>query len=67
MGASTKMALILSFLIPQLALVLADSTCTPYPIAAEIRNVTLSNAKTRWGVALSVGTPAQDFALMPDW
>lgn len=67
MGVSTKMAQILSLLIPQIALVLADSACAPYPIAAEIRNVTLSNAKTRWGVALSVGSPAQEFSLMPDW
>lgn len=61
------MAQILSFLLLQIALVLADSACAPYPIAAEIGNVTLSNDKTAWGVELSVGTPKQTFALMPEW
>ncbi|KAF3771068.1 hypothetical protein M406DRAFT_349534 [Cryphonectria parasitica EP155] len=46
----------------------SSSQCTPTPISAVISNVTVANspndAQVR-GVAISVGTPAQDFAFMP--
>jgi hypothetical protein len=41
--------------------------CVPYPIAARIGNVTLSNGQTSRGIAYSVGSPQQEFAFLPQW
>ncbi|KIN05183.1 hypothetical protein OIDMADRAFT_101942 [Oidiodendron maius Zn] len=46
---------------------LAFADCVPYPIAAKIGNVTLSNGQTARGISYSVGTPEQDFAFLPQW
>ncbi|RYP50188.1 hypothetical protein DL768_004244 [Monosporascus sp. mg162] len=44
-----------------------SAQCVPYPIAATIGNVSLSNGQLARGVALSVGEPPQDFAFLPQW
>lgn len=41
--------------------------CAPYPISVPIRDVHLSNGQIMRGVAMSVGTPAQNFAFLPQW
>ena len=41
--------------------------CVPYPIAAKIGNVSLSNGQFARGIPLSVGTPQQEFAFLPQW
>lgn len=46
--------------------VFADS-CVPPPISLDISNVTLSNSKTAWGIGMTVGTPGQPMAVMPQW
>jgi len=46
---------------------LASAECAPYPLSTKIRNVTLSNGQVSRGIALSVGTPEQDFAFLPQW
>lgn len=56
-----------SLLIVCRALGVMSADCVPYPIAAPITNVSLSNGHVARGVALSVGTPAQDFAFLPQW
>jgi hypothetical protein len=48
-----------------LRLVAAD--CVPYPIAAKIGNVTLSNGQISRGIAYSVRSPEQEFAFLPQW
>src|SRR4051812_10593992 len=45
----------------------ASADCAPYPIAARLGNVTLSNRQTTRGIALAIGTPEQNFAFMPQW
>lgn len=67
MAVGTKMARILVYLIPQIALSLAADSCAPKPIPVGIEDVTLSNNKTARGVALSVGSPKQNFAFSPMW
>ena len=37
----------------------------PGPIAVPITDLPLSNGETRRGVALSIGTPAQNFSVIP--
>ncbi|EEY20148.1 conserved hypothetical protein [Verticillium alfalfae VaMs.102] len=44
-----------------------STQCLPYPVAAKIGNVTLSNAQEARGVAVSIGTPEQEFAFLPQW
>jgi hypothetical protein len=46
---------------------LADADCGPYPISIKIGNVTLSNQANARGLAVSVGSPQQDFAFLPQW
>lgn len=41
--------------------------CAPYPVRAPIANVTLSNNNIARGIALSVGSPEQHFAFLPQW
>jgi hypothetical protein len=41
--------------------------CVPYPIAATIGNVSLSNGQLARGANLSVGHPPQSFAFLPQW
>ncbi|KAL4773751.1 acid protease [Aspergillus nidulans var. acristatus] len=58
--------LILFALLTQNALSSNESHCVPYPIGIGIQNVTLGNNVAR-GVSLSVGTPKQPFAFLPQW
>lgn len=46
---------------------LVTADCAPYPVAARIRNVSLSNGQLARGVELSVGHPSQNFAFLPQW
>ncbi|PGH11757.1 hypothetical protein AJ80_07018 [Polytolypa hystricis UAMH7299] len=49
------------------ALSWASSTaCAPHPIALRVGNVTLGNVTAR-GIPISVGTPPQTFAFLPQW
>ncbi|KAH8909281.1 acid protease [Coniochaeta sp. PMI_546] len=48
-----------------LARVSAD--CGPYPINVKIGNVTLSNKQDARGLSVSVGSPEQNFAFLPQW
>lgn len=41
--------------------------CLPYPIPINIGNVSLSNQKMAWGIGLTVVTPEQNLAFMPQW
>lgn len=46
----------------------ASSSCVPSPISAAIRNVTVANQGSNGiarGLALSIGTPAKEFAFLP--
>ncbi|PQE19414.1 Peptidase aspartic protein [Rutstroemia sp. NJR-2017a BBW] len=45
----------------------ASSDCAPPPIPIRIGNVTLSNGHTARGLDISVGTPPQSFAFLPQW
>ncbi|KAK3360426.1 aspartic peptidase domain-containing protein [Lasiosphaeria hispida] len=45
----------------------ASGSCAPYPVGVRIGNVTLSNDSNARGVAMSVGTPEQDMAFVPQW
>lgn len=62
----------ISFYLPSLTAAASSSTasetCTPTPISAAITNVTVANSPNKAvvrGVAISVGSPAQDLAFMP--
>ncbi|CAK7246400.1 MAG: hypothetical protein STHCBS139747_008030 [Sporothrix thermara] len=50
---------------------LADSTsetaCAPAPVAITIGNVTLSNNQIARGLDISIGSPPQSFAFLPQW
>ncbi|PVH70383.1 acid protease [Cadophora sp. DSE1049] len=46
---------------------LVSASCAPSPIPIRIGNVTLSNSETARGLDISVGTPAQPFAFLPQW
>ena len=46
---------------------IVSAQCVPYPVAATIGHVSLSNGQTARGAALSVGTPPQSFAFAPQW
>lgn len=50
-----------------LLLVQVSADCGPYPINIKIGNVTLSNKSNARGLAVSVGSPQQDFAFLPQW
>lgn len=41
--------------------------CQPSPIPVKIGNVTLANKQIAWGAEISVGTPPQNFAFLPQW
>ncbi|EED14742.1 aspartic-type endopeptidase, putative [Talaromyces stipitatus ATCC 10500] len=53
-------------LISQIRVSLASSNCAPYPISARLGNATLENTTAR-GVSLSIGSPPQSFAFLPQW
>ncbi|KAG8161317.1 hypothetical protein KVR01_009581 [Diaporthe batatas] len=61
------MTKILALLVLQITASLAADDCAPKPISVDVKDVTLSNNKTARGVALSVGSPKQNFAFMPMW
>src|SRR3569833_273274 len=44
-----------------------DSSCVPSPVVVPVANVTLSNGKISRGLSLSIGTPPQQFAVIPQW
>ncbi|KAE8141234.1 aspartic peptidase domain-containing protein [Aspergillus pseudotamarii] len=44
----------------------AAGDCAPYPVSVNLNNVTLGNTTAR-GVSLSVGSPKQSFAFLPQW
>src|SRR3569833_1830427 len=44
-----------------------DSSCVPSPVVVPVANVTLSNGKKSRGLSLSIGTPPQQFAVIPQW
>lgn len=46
---------------------LVSASCAPSPIPIRIGNVTLSNSETARGLDISVGSPAQPFAFLPQW
>ncbi|KAK3363686.1 hypothetical protein B0T25DRAFT_492668 [Lasiosphaeria hispida] len=45
----------------------ASGSCAPYPVSVRIGNDTLRNDGNARGVAMSVGTPEQDMAFVPQW
>lgn len=45
----------------------AAANCLPSPIPIKVGNVTLDNGQVAWGAEISVGTPPQNFAFMPQW
>jgi hypothetical protein len=45
----------------------ASADCGPYPINVKIGNVTLSNQQDARGLAVTVGSPEQNFAFLPQW
>ncbi|KAE8348501.1 aspartic peptidase domain-containing protein [Aspergillus coremiiformis] len=62
---SRVLALILFFASRSIRLS-AASDCAPYPVRLDLKNVTLGNTTAR-GVSLSVGSPEQSFAFLPQW
>jgi hypothetical protein len=44
-----------------------SADCGPYPINIKIGNVSLSNKQDARGLSVSVGSPEQNFAFLPQW
>lgn len=63
---SINATLILLAILIQHVLSSHDSGCVPYPIETKLQNVTLGKNVAR-GVSLSLGTPKQPFAFLPQW
>ncbi|KIH93206.1 aspartic-type endopeptidase [Sporothrix brasiliensis 5110] len=45
----------------------SSTDCAPEPLAITIGNVTLSNNQVARGLRLSIGSPPQSFAFLPQW
>ncbi|ERS94881.1 hypothetical protein HMPREF1624_08779 [Sporothrix schenckii ATCC 58251] len=45
----------------------SSTNCAPEPLAITIGNVTLSNNQVARGLRLSIGSPPQSFAFLPQW
>lgn len=56
-----------AFVVLFLVLCVVAQDCVSGPMSLPLINVTLSNGKTRRGVALKVGNPPQEFAFLPKW
>lgn len=44
-----------------------SADCVPAPFRVAIENVTLDNRQTARGLSLTLGTPPQPFAFLPQW
>jgi hypothetical protein len=45
----------------------AGADCVPSPFSVRVGNVSLTNNQVARGLDISVGTPAQPFAFLPQW
>ncbi|KAE8152930.1 aspartic peptidase domain-containing protein [Aspergillus avenaceus] len=54
------------FLALQVFPLVVTGDCVPYPVSVSLKNVTLGNTTAR-GASLSVGSPEQPFAFLPQW
>jgi hypothetical protein len=67
-SAAPSSSCFLSFLLFLLLMVSsAGADCVASPFSVRVGNVSLTNSQVARGLAISVGTPAQPFAFLPQW